>query len=55
MVNKPHNKKESKTDKDQMERRNVNIDSDLVDKLKIIAIKEGVTLRQLCDQMAKGA
>ena len=39
--------------KKETERRNVNIDSTLVDKLKIIAIKEGKTLRELCDEMAK--
>jgi len=47
----PQDKKKYNINK--VERRNVNIDSELVDQLKIIAINKGITLKQLCDEMAK--
>ena len=53
MVKATPQKKTKTGNNENMERRNVNIESSLVDQLKIIAIQRGITLRELCDRMAR--
>ena len=36
----------------EIDRRNVSIDGNLADELKIIAIKKGITLREYCNALA---